>query len=168
MFLMTLLVLAGCQTRAPAGDTAAPPRVELGQCDVDLQAAAFGGYTLLYSGSHVWWGARELNYSEVLANADEWNAFTQDLRLTAPSPSFPDQVAVAIWEPRERCELEFHTVEVYDQGEQLHIEAEFYDYEAGCDEACADPGGAIVIVAVSARASEPSVCRTTWDACALP
>ena len=168
MSLMMFLVLAGCQNGNPSGDTAAPPRVEVGQCDVDLEASDLGGYTLLYSGTHVWWGARGLNYSEVLSNADEWNAFIQDLRLTAPSPSFPDQVAVALWEPRERCELEFHKVEVYDLGEQFHVEAEFYDYEGGCDEVCADPGGSIVIVAVSARALEPSVCRTTWDACALP
>lgn len=168
MSLMMLLVLAGCPSGDPTGDTAVPPRVELGQCDLDRDAANLGGYTLLYSGSHVWWGARELNYSEVLSNADEWTAFTLDLRLTAPAPSFPEQVAVAIWEPRERCELAFHAVEVYDLGEQLHVDAEFHDYEAGCDETCADPGGAIVIVSVSARANAPSVCRTTWDACALP
>jgi hypothetical protein len=163
-----LLVLFGCQARLPSGETATPARVETGQCDIDLGAAPLGGYSLLYAGPHVWWGARELNFTEVLSDAEEWAAFTSDLRLTLPSPDFPSQVGVAVWEPRERCELEFHSVEVYDLEESLHIQADFHDYEGGCQDICADPGGVLVVVALSQRVVEPTACRVTWDRCAVP
>ncbi len=163
-----LLVLLGCQTGSPSGETAAPARVETGQCDFDLGATPLGGYTLLYAGPHVWWGVRELNFTEVLSDAEDWASFTSDLRLTLPSPDFPSQVGVAVWEPRERCELEFHGVEVYDVEEHLHIQADFYDYEGGCQDICADPGGVLVVVALSQRSVEPTACRVTWDGCALP
>ena len=168
MTLVLLLVLSGCQATSSSEETAAAEHVETGQCDIDLGAVPLGGYTLLYAGPHVWWGARELNFSEVLSDAEEWTSFTSDLRLTLPSPDFTTQVGVAVWEPRERCELEFQSVEVYDLEERLHIQTDFHDYEEGCQDTCADPGGVLVIVAVSQRAVEPSACRVTWDGCALP
>jgi len=163
MWILTLWLL-GCSTPEELPPEELPPHVSVGACDVSTDT--LGSYYPIYTGSHVWWGARELGYMEVLSDAAAWEAFQADLSLNLVPPAFPSEVALAVWEARDRCELEFSDVEVYDLGDRYHAEVELNDFEGGCAEPCSNPGGVLVIVAIPARTTPPTSCRVTWDACA--
>jgi hypothetical protein len=162
VWILTLL-LFGCSTAEELPPEELPPHVSVGACDV--QTDTLGSYYPIYTGPHVWWGARELGYMEVISDATAWNAFQQDLSLNLQPPAFPSEVALAVWEARDRCELEYADVEVYDLGDRYHAEVALDDYEGGCLEPCTNPGGVLVVLAVPARTMAPSSCRVTWDAC---
>ena len=128
---MLTLWLLGCSAPEEAPTEELPPHVAAGTCDAPTNT--LGSYYPIYTVACV--VAQERLHGSFGRHASV-GRFPSDLSLNLHrQPS--SEVALAVWGARDRCELEYASVEVYDLGDRLHAEVELNDFEGGCIEPCA-------------------------------
>ncbi len=165
MILLTLVF--ACGTADPASSSTSSV-VTSGDCEVDLrEMPGVSGADLVHGGPHSYFQhGREFGYYEVVRDAASYVSMQTEMNLSLPDVSFPERMAVVVWEANDSCAFDFREAAAYDILGVPHVIVEFDDSSGGCEEACPAPGGAVAVVTLPGHLADPTICRNTWDACA--